>query len=300
MDYELHPLCTLFPRIIDDEFVALTADIKTHGLREPIILHDGMILDGGNRYRACKAAGVAPNFLTFGGGNLVEYVLSSNLHRRHLSAAQRSAITAAVTDWANANTHGGDRKTDQVPDRVLDTAKKRAEISNSPVNTQRKADKVAKENPELIQAVARGEVSLDDATRQVAPQLVRPKKKKKTPEEKRAEKAALEAAEEARREENDRIQEQEFEIYHNKIADLEAEVARLKECLAIGIMPEEDQEEAKTLIADLKEKLRIAEISLRSTEKSRDYFQNENAQMKGQIAYWKREHDKLKKLLEKK
>ena len=136
MDYELHPLCTLFPRIIDDEFLALTADIKTHGLREPIILHEGMILDGGNRYRACIKAGIEPNFLTFGGGNLVEYVLSSNLHRRHLSAAQRSAITAAVTDWANANTHGGDRKGDQEPTLVLDTAKKRAEISNTSKSTQ--------------------------------------------------------------------------------------------------------------------------------------------------------------------
>ena len=299
MDYELHPLCTLFPRIIDDEFLALTADIKTHGLREPIILHEGMILDGGNRYRACIKAGIEPNFLTFGGGNLVEYVLSSNLHRRHLSAAQRSAITAAVTDWANANTHGGDRKGDQEPTLVLDTAKKRAEISNSSLNTQKKADKVAKENPELIQAVARGEVSLDDATREVAPQLVRPKKKKKTPEEKRAEKAALEAAEEARREENDRIQEQEFEIYHNKIADLEAEVARLKECLAIGIMPEEDQEEAKTLIADLKEKLRIAEISLLATEKSRDHFQTQAAEMMKQISFWKNKFLKLEKSLEK-
>ena len=121
--------------------------------------------------------------------------------------------------------------------------------------------------------------------------------KSKTPTEKKVEKETDQ--EEARRAQ-DELREQELGLLDQRILELEAEVARLKECLAIGIMPEEDQEEAKTLIADLKEKLRIAEISLRSTEKSRDYFQNENAQMKGQIAYWKREHDKLKKLLEKK
>lgn len=278
MDYELHPLCTLFPRIIDDEFVALTADIKTHGLREPIILHDGMILDGGNRYRACKAAGVAPNFLTFGGGNLVEYVLSSNLHRRHLSAAQRSAITAAVTDWATAQAHGGNRKADQEQIVALETVKKRAEVSNTSEYTQKKADKVAKKDPELIQAVARGEVSLDHAVEQVTKKR-KPKSEVLVPDPKQ----------------QDDLREQELSLLDQRIIELEAEIERLKEVLAIGIIPEEDQEEAKALIADLKRKNETLEASLRGTEKSRDYFQNENAQMKRQISLWKNKYEKLKK-----
>ena len=57
---ELHPLCTLFPRVQGAEFDALVADIKTNGLRQPITLHNGMILDGGNRYAACVAAGMEP------------------------------------------------------------------------------------------------------------------------------------------------------------------------------------------------------------------------------------------------
>ena len=52
MTHELHPLCTLFPRMGGAEFDALCADIKANGLREAITLHNGMILDGGNRYRA--------------------------------------------------------------------------------------------------------------------------------------------------------------------------------------------------------------------------------------------------------
>ena len=59
----LHPLCTLFPRMAGDEFAALVADIRTHGLRQPIVLHEGMVLDGGNRYRACLDAGVVPVFV---------------------------------------------------------------------------------------------------------------------------------------------------------------------------------------------------------------------------------------------
>ena len=69
--------------------------------------------------------------MNYGGGNLVEYVLSTNLHRRHLTAAQRSAITASVTDWATAQAHGGNRKADQVPILQLETLEKRAELSNT-------------------------------------------------------------------------------------------------------------------------------------------------------------------------
>ena len=104
---ELHPLCTLFPRLADVEFDVLVADIKLNGLREPIITHDGMILDGGNRYRACLAAGVEPRWKLFDGGSIVSFVLSANLHRRHLTPGQQAAIVASAQDWASAHHQGG-------------------------------------------------------------------------------------------------------------------------------------------------------------------------------------------------
>ena len=98
MTYELHPLCTLFPRLQGAEFDALRDDIKSNGLRDPIVLHEGMILDGGNRYRACVEAGVEPAFTTFGGASIVSFVLSANLHRRHMTPGQQAAIVAAAQD----------------------------------------------------------------------------------------------------------------------------------------------------------------------------------------------------------
>lgn len=167
MNYEPHPLCTLFPRMDGTEFAALVADIRENGQREPIILHDGMILDGGNRYRACIEAGVEPQFMQFGGGNLVTYVLSANLHRRHMTPGQQAAIVASAQDWAQAQTHGGDRKADQ-RDRVpLDTVAARAAISGASEKTQKRADKVAKADPELAKKVAHGEVSLPAAVEQI-------------------------------------------------------------------------------------------------------------------------------------
>jgi len=96
MKYELHPLCTLFPRLSGTEFDALVGDIAANGLRDPIVLHHGLIIDGGNRAAACEAAGVEARYVEFAGGNIVSFVLSANLHRRHLSPAQSAAIVSSA------------------------------------------------------------------------------------------------------------------------------------------------------------------------------------------------------------
>jgi ParB-like chromosome segregation protein Spo0J len=172
-NHELHPLCTLFPRLTGVEFNALVADIRTNGLREPITLVDGLILDGGNRYRACLAAGVTPKFTKFDGDNLVTFVLSANLHRRHMTPGQQAAIVASAQDWAKANTHGGDRKSDQPATLPLDSVASRAKQSGAGERTQRMADKVARKSPELAGKVARGEISLPKAAKQIAPKTAK-------------------------------------------------------------------------------------------------------------------------------
>lgn len=169
MDYELHPLCVLFPRMVDDAFLALTEDIRANGLREPIVVHDGMILDGGNRYLACMQAGVEPRFIEFQGGDPISFVLSANFHRRHLSAGQQAAVVSATKNWATAHGHGGDRRSEaiKVQGLHLETAADRAKASGASLRTQRMADKVAKADPELAVKVAHGEVSLPEAVEQI-------------------------------------------------------------------------------------------------------------------------------------
>jgi ParB-like chromosome segregation protein Spo0J len=90
-----HPIASIFPLIEGDEFDGLVLSIEKHGLFEPIVLHEGKILDGRNRYRACREAGfkLSPaNFTTFNGPDPKAFVINTNAHRRHLSSAQKQDL----------------------------------------------------------------------------------------------------------------------------------------------------------------------------------------------------------------
>jgi ParB-like chromosome segregation protein Spo0J len=101
---EFHPLANLFPLIDGAEFDQLVADIKANGLLETIVLYEGKILDGRNRYRACLKAGKAiatceyENLaaVVYGASDPLAFVLSKNMHRRHLTTDQRASIAAEL------------------------------------------------------------------------------------------------------------------------------------------------------------------------------------------------------------
>ena len=57
----LHPACKLFPKLSKEELKELAADIKAKGLLNLIVLYEGQILDGRNRFLACKIAKVSPD-----------------------------------------------------------------------------------------------------------------------------------------------------------------------------------------------------------------------------------------------
>lgn len=76
-----------------EELQALADDIKVRGLLNPIVRHQGRILDGRNRLAACELAGVEPAFVEWDGtGSPTEWVISTNLFRRHLTSSQRAVV----------------------------------------------------------------------------------------------------------------------------------------------------------------------------------------------------------------
>jgi hypothetical protein len=95
---EPHPLSAIFPPISDEDFGKLAADINLNGLHQAIVRYQGKILDGNNRYRACELVKIAPKFADFNGDDAQarNYVISANIHRRHLSPDQRREIIATL------------------------------------------------------------------------------------------------------------------------------------------------------------------------------------------------------------
>ena len=73
-DLQFHPIADAFPLIGGTEFDALVADIKANGVHEPIVLYEGKILDGSNRYRASAVAGVDCPLREYPGNDPVGYV----------------------------------------------------------------------------------------------------------------------------------------------------------------------------------------------------------------------------------
>ena len=96
MTFPFHPCAEVFPLMKGQEFAELVDDIKANGLREPIVEYDGQVLDGRNRYIACETADVEPRFVEFDGNDPLAFVLSANLHRRHLNESQRAMVAAKL------------------------------------------------------------------------------------------------------------------------------------------------------------------------------------------------------------
>src|SRR3990167_7869775 len=96
--YQIHPLAEAFPLIEGAPFDELVASIRDNGLREPIVLFDGAVLDGRNRLRACEAASVAPRSEPYAGTNPAAYAIDKTITRRHLGSSQRAMIAAKLAN----------------------------------------------------------------------------------------------------------------------------------------------------------------------------------------------------------
>lgn len=97
---QVHPLCDIFPVLSDEEIAKLSADLLSKGQMEPIVMYEGKILDGRNRYKVLSQQGVAVKQVQYQGKDPAGFVISKNLRRRHLSAADRAQLEVRVRSWA--------------------------------------------------------------------------------------------------------------------------------------------------------------------------------------------------------
>lgn len=162
-DYDLHDLCKLFPPMPEDQFNSLIDSIRDHGLLTPIMLHEGKILDGRHRYKACINLGIEPSFEDYEGDDALGYVIALNLSRRHLDESQRAMIGARI-----ANIKLGDNQYKEggpigLPTVSNDEAAKRMSVGSMSVKRARKV--LEKGTPELADAVDNGQIAVSVAAK---------------------------------------------------------------------------------------------------------------------------------------
>jgi len=158
---KFHEIANLFPMMRPEELDDLVADVKKNGLIEPIVLYEEKILDGRNRYLACGEAGIKPHYDYYKGDDPVGYVVSLNLHRRHLNETQRGTVAEKL-----ANMQRGER-TDLVSIDTKLSIGDAADMMNVSRATVARVRKVKQDAPELMPKLESGEMTVNQAITQI-------------------------------------------------------------------------------------------------------------------------------------
>lgn len=184
---EYHELANIFPMMSEDEYQKLKADIQSNGFDEslPVILHENKILDGRNRYKACKELGIKPTYITFSGNDPLSYVVRTNLHRRHLQPGQLAFVALdiekhfaekAKENKIKAGEQYGREKVDKPFQffekpieeiKPIHAAKEAAKQIGVNVQYISDAKMIQKEAPELAKQIIAGSMTIPEAKREI-------------------------------------------------------------------------------------------------------------------------------------
>lgn len=268
---ERHQLSAAFPDMPDEDFQDLLESIKAHGQREPITTYENKILDGWHRFRACLQLDINPSFHEFDGQDPVSYVMDLNLHRRHLSPAQKAMAVVTCSTWTGVGTP---LRKYQIPPMGGITSKEMAKRAGVGERSVERAKKVVQSgDKEVIEKVKKGAMSLREAIKvvdkeepeNVPPAPVKPVLKSAVSQDKH----------EALRVAYDELNEQYQEILDN-YQELAKEVSILTAL--------RDTEHYQTM--------KEMQSTIDNLTEARDKWQRECAELKKQVLYWKKHADR--------
>lgn len=153
-----HPLSKIFS-MGTEEVSGLAEDIQENGLKEHIILYEEKILDGNARHSVCcqlikegKLSGVIHCRTLAKGIDPLQFLVSSNLLRRHLNESQRALIGIKVI--AKMKIHCPSGRTDEKVEQLFNVSKRQAVSAKSVL---------VNGHDTLIQMVADGKIRINRA-----------------------------------------------------------------------------------------------------------------------------------------
>lgn len=248
----------------EEEIAALADDITKNGQREPGVLYEGMVLDGWHRYLACERAGRKFMCGDYGGDDPIAFVISKNLHRRHLTALQKAAAIVAATNWRK-------RGSATVADPSVKSLAEKADVSPRTIEHAKSAQEMGlgaearegKVTARQVEQVAK----LPKAKREEAIKAIKDGEAPPTSRRAKGDKGELEKA-------CVRISALETDLEQTKSAL--AEMTDLAKCAQAFEEKKEFQE------------MKVLRVQIASCARRRDELMAENAALKKEVLRWRK------------
>jgi hypothetical protein len=171
-----HPIADVWPMMDEAKLAELADDIRKNGQLVPVWLYEGKILDGRNRWAACKIAGVDPKTKEYAGDEPTAFAVSLNDRRRHMNKGALAAVAAELEPHFAADAKRRQARKpkaefvqEKIPEQKRAQAREEAAKSVG-VNDRYVSDakKVKTEAPEVFERLKAGKITLQDAKREVA------------------------------------------------------------------------------------------------------------------------------------
>ena len=162
----------LIPELAPDELLQLEANIKRDGCRDPLVLWNGVLVDGHNRYDICTR-----NDLPFqtierpfeNRSEVIEWIITNQFGRRNLNSYIRATLAlrleSEISARAKENQLKGVRTT---LSKGIDTKEEIAKKANTSRTNITKVKKIEEKGSEEVKkALAKGEISINEAHKQI-------------------------------------------------------------------------------------------------------------------------------------
>jgi N6-adenosine-specific RNA methylase IME4 len=188
---------SLIPPLSDEEYKLLEESILNEGCRDAIVIWNGTIVDGHNRYEICTKHNipfktVEKEFSDRGEAKI--WIAQNQIGRRNLNAYQRSLLALKLRDMiatkAKENQLSGLKQFKSSPvlqnsakrEEPLDTRETLAKMANVSHDTIEKVQKIEEKAPqEVKEKLLNGKMSIHQAYKQVKAMERKEEAKKKEP-----------------------------------------------------------------------------------------------------------------------
>lgn len=165
---DFHSLSQMFPYMNSDELAMLRDNVdKNRPDVVKVYMLGGKVLEGKNMMLVAAVLGLKVEFVEYEGDDPIGFVLTRNLHRRHLTTPQRAYVAAQmVTTTLGSNQYKGTGiPVPSLTEVTLPEAAMRLQVSPDSVSGAKKV--LDSGNKEVIEELRDGKISVNAAVRKV-------------------------------------------------------------------------------------------------------------------------------------